>query len=406
MFDLAREIGQTLSNNKLRTALTGISVAWGILMLIILLGMAQGVMNGFNNSFLSQGSNYINIFPGRTSVAYKGYKEGRSIELKSSDLSSIENENGNVVQSMSSTLRGSSEIISSNIDYISSGYEGVYPEEIDKRGIPLTYGRFINNLDMKQKRKVMVLTEQNASILFHTPAEAIGKTVKMKDLTFTVIGVINPRFGQQTYIPFTTASALKGGDPSVDVISVDLKNVSTMEDGEAAENGITSTLARVHNFDPDDGGAVNVWNRFTQHLTMATGLTILELAVWIIGLLTMLSGIIGVSNIMFVSVKERTHEIGIRRAIGAKPFSILLQIITESVAITAIFGYIGVFIGIVVTEALNNAFAGAEWISNPTVDISIAIKVTIVLIIAGCLAGLFPALKALKVKPVEALRDE
>ena len=406
MFDLAREIGQTLSNNKLRTTLTGISVAWGIIMLIILLGMAQGVMNGFNNSFMSQGANYINIFPGRTSNAYQGYKEGRNIELKANDLDAIDSQNGNYVEKSSSTMRGSSVVISSPIDYISSGYEGVYPDELDKRGIPLTYGRFINELDMKDKRKVVVLTEQNASILFKTPQEAIGKQVKMKDLSFTVIGVINPRFGQETYIPFTTAKALNGNDPGVDVIAVELDNVYTMEDGQDAENGIKSTLAHLHNFDPNDGGAVHVWNRFNQHLTMATGLSILELAVWIIGLLTMLSGIIGVSNIMFVSVKERTHEIGIRRAIGAKPHSILIQIITESVAITAIFGYIGVFIGILVTESLNKAFADAEFLSNPTVDISIAIKVTIVLIIAGCLAGLFPALKALKVKPVEALRDE
>lgn len=406
MFDLAREIGQTLSNNKLRTALTGISVAWGILMLIILLGMSQGVMNGFNNSFLSQGANYINIFPGRTSNAFKGYKEGRSIELKDTDLGAIAAENGNFADNVSSTMRGSSEVISSPIDYISSGYEGVYPDELEKRGTPLTYGRFINNLDMQHKRKVMVLTEQNASILFRSPQEAIGKTVKMKDLTFTVIGIINPRFGQETYIPFTTAKALKGNDPEVDVIAVELKNVYTEADGEEAQNDITATLAHLHDFDPADGGAVHVWNRFTQHLTMATGLSILELAVWVIGLLTMLSGIIGVSNIMFVSVKERTHEIGIRRAIGAKPRSILVQIITESVAITGIFGYIGVFLGILVTEGLNKAFQGAEFISNPTVDISIAVKVTIVLIIAGCLAGLFPALKALKVKPVEALRDE
>lgn len=406
MFDLAREIGQTLSNNKLRTTLTGISVAWGILMLIILLGMSQGVMNGFNNSFLSQGANYINIFPGRTSNAYKGYKEGRQIELKGEDLNVIKSQNGNVVDNASTTLRGTSEIISSPIDYISSGYEGVFPDELDKRGTPLTYGRFINELDMKERRKVMVLTEQNASILFHSPQAAVGQLVKMKDLSFTVIGIINPRFGQETYIPFTTAVALKGGDPDVDVIAVELKNVYTLEDGQQAESDITSTLAGLHSFDPNDGGAVHLWNRFNQHLTMATGLSILELAVWIIGIFTMLSGIIGVSNIMFVSVRERTHEIGIRRAIGAKPKSILIQIITESVAITAIFGYIGVFLGILVTESLNKAFADAEWISNPTVDISIAVKVTIVLIIAGCLAGLFPALKALKVKPVEALRDE
>ncbi|MCH5247568.1 MAG: ABC transporter permease [Muribaculaceae bacterium] len=406
MFDLAREIGQTLSNNKLRTSLTGLSVAWGIFMLIILLGMSQGVVNSFNEGFMSQGSNYINIWGGRTSNAFKGYKEGRSIDLKESDLNVIDSRNGNIVDNISSSISGSSVVISSPIDYISSGYDGVFPDELDKRGIPLSYGRFINELDLEHRRKVVVLTEQNAAILFKTAENAIGKQVKMKDLSFTVIGVINPRFGQETYIPFTTALALKGGDSVVDGISVELKNVYTMEDGEKAEGDIKKTLAHTHDFDTEDNGAVHIWNRFNQHLTMSSALNVLQLVVWLIGLFTLLSGIIGVSNIMFVSVKERTHEIGIRRAIGAKPMSILIQIITESVAITGIFGYIGVFFGIVIIEFLGKIFEGSEFIGDVTVDISIAIKVTIVLIIAGCLAGLFPALKALKVKPVEALRDE
>ncbi len=406
MFDLAREIGQSLSNNKLRTTLTGLSVAWGIFMLIILLSMSQGVTNSFKENVMAQGSNYINIFPGHTSQAYNGLKEGRYIDLQDSDLKTVESQNGNYAKQVSSTMRGSSVTISSPKDYISTGYEGVFPDELTKRGIPLTYGRFINQLDLDQKRKIVVLTEQNASILFGSPAEAIGKIVKLKDLSFTVVGVINPRFGQETYIPFTTAKSLNGNDPSINVLAVELKNVKTEEDGTKAENEIKGTLARVHKFAPDDDGAVWVWNRFKQQLQMSTGMQILELAVWIIGLFTMLSGIIGVSNIMFVSVKERTHEIGIRRAIGAKPHNILTQIITESVAITALFGYIGVFLGVLIMELINNVIGETDFMTNARVDISIAIKVTIVLIIAGCLAGLFPALKALKVKPVEALRDE
>lgn len=406
MFDLAREIGQSLSNNKLRTTLTGLSVAWGIFMLIILLSMSQGVTNSFKENVMAQGSNYINIFPGHTSQAYNGLKEGRYIDLQDSDLKTVESQNGNYAKQVSSTMRGSSVTISSPKDYISTGYEGVFPDELAKRGIPLTYGRFINQLDLDQKRKIVVLTEQNASILFGSPEEAIGKIVKLKDLSFTVVGVINPRFGQETYIPFTTAKSLNGNDPSINVLAVELKNVKTEEDGTKAENEIKGTLSRVHKFAPDDDGAVWVWNRFKQQLQMSTGMQILELAVWIIGLFTMLSGIIGVSNIMFVSVKERTHEIGIRRAIGAKPHNILTQIITESVAITALFGYIGVFLGVLIMEVINSVIGETDFMTNARVDISIAIKVTVVLIIAGCMAGLFPALKALKVKPVEALRDE
>lgn len=405
MFDLAREISQSLSNNKLRTTLTGLSVAWGIFMLIVLLSMSNGVTNSFKENVMAQGSNYINIFPGHTSKAYNGLKEGRYIDLQDGDIEVIESQNGNFAEQVSSTLNGSA-TISSNDDYISTGYEGVFDNELTKRGTPLTYGRFINRLDLEQKRKVIVLTEQNASILFGTPENAIGKTVSMKGLSFTVVGVINPRFGQETYIPYTTAKGLNGNDPSVNALAVELKNVKTEDDGTQAENEIKGTLSRLHNFDPEDDGAVWVWNRFKQQLQMGMGMSILEYAVWIIGLFTMLSGIIGVSNIMFVSVKERTHEIGIRRAIGAKPHNILTQIITESVAITAIFGYIGVFLGVVVMEVINKVMGEMEFISNARVDISIAIKVTVVLIVAGCMAGLFPALKALKVKPVEALRDE
>lgn len=187
---------------------------------------------------------------------------------------------------------------------------------------------------------------------------------------------------------------------------VEVDGMKTAEQGERVENDIKSTMSIQHDFAPDDGSAIWLWNRFTQHLQMTDGLDILNMAVWIIGIFTMLSGIIGVSNIMFVSVKERTHEIGVRRAIGAKPRAILSQIIMESVFITALFGYIGVVAGIGVTELLNHIFADSDFLKNPTVTVAIALQITVVLIIAGSLAGLFPALKALKVKPVEALRTE
>lgn len=406
MFDLAREIGQSLSNNKLRTALTGLSVAWGIFMLIILLSMSHGVTNSFKKNVMSRGSNYISIYPGHTSKAHNGLKVGRYIDLQEKDLGTITSINGNYAESASSVVYGSTVTISTSRDYITEGYQGVFPDHMRKGGIPLHSGRFINDADLEHKRKVVVLTKKNASILFNSVDEAIGKTVNVGDLSFTVVGIIDPEYGLNTYIPFTTAKALTGYNPSISEISVVLKNVKTEEDGENAEAGIRETLSRVHNFDKDDDGAVWIWNRFKQHLQMSNGMQILDIAVWIIGLFTMLSGIIGVSNIMFVSVKERTHEIGIRRAIGAKPHNILTQIITESVAITAMFGYIGVFLGVLIMEVINSIIGETDFMTNARVDISIAVKVTVVLIIAGCLAGLFPALKALKVKPVEALRDE
>lgn len=408
MFDLISEIGQTLRNNKLRTALTGFAVAWGIFMLIVLLGMSRGVVNSFNEGRMSQGSNSISVFGGRTSEAFNGYKDGRSIELKQPDINSIKTKNRSNVADAVGVISGSQTIITTPDDYISTGYRGVYPSELISRGEKIIAGRNINEADMHNTRKVVILTENNASILFPgiKPDDVIGRRVSLNDLSFTVIGLINPEFGQDTYIPFTTARMMSGESDDLTEIKVEAGDITTAQEGEAMEDGVRKTLANVHNFSPDDKKAVWIWNRFTQHLTMNRALGILDYVVWLIGIFTMLSGIIGVSNIMFVSVKERTHEIGIRRAIGAKPHNILVQILTESVAITTIFGYIGVFLGIVVTQGLAMAFASSSFIKDPTVDISIAIKVTVVLIIAGCLAGLFPALKALKVKPVEALRDE
>lgn len=200
--------------------------------------------------------------------------------------------------------------------------------------------------------------------------------------------------------------ALSGSNGRVSTINVLAPDMKTQEDADAAEKLVKTTLAREHEFDPTDSGGVYIWNRFTGYLQGMTAMTILEMAIWIIGILTMLTGIVGVSNIMFVSVKERTHEIGIRRAIGAKPRSILIQIITESVALTALFGYIGIFFGMLVLAALAKAFTGMDFIRDPSVTLSIAVEVTVVLVVAGAFAGLFPALKATKVKPVEALRDE
>ena len=200
--------------------------------------------------------------------------------------------------------------------------------------------------------------------------------------------------------------AIKGDDGTVSQADVKIQHVATMADGEEAERDIRRTMAAIHDFDPDDESGIYTWNRFTNYMSGLTAMNILQIAVWLIGLFTLLSGIVGVSNIMFVSVRERTHEIGIRRAIGAKPRNILMQIVAESVVITTLFGYIGIVMGTAVTALIAMILKDAEFLSDPTVDLSTAFQVTVVLIIAGALAGLFPAIKATKVKPVEALRDE
>ena len=406
MLDLFHEIGQTLSNNRLRTFLTGIAVAWGIFMLIVLLGAARGVFNSFESEAGDRGNNRLTIWGGMTSIPYKGYKDGRWISLRTGDIDAIRNDNRETVSSVIAYASVDTAKISTERDYLSDGFEAVYPEAQKTDRVKMKYGRFINGRDIAGLRKVIILHEKNARLLFGNDSTVVGRTVRSMGLAWTVAGVYEHPWRSQSYAPYTTLKALTGNDDEAYQLDVTVEGLTTEEEGNQAEDAIRGTLAKTHEFDPKDRGAVYVWNQFTSYLTSREALGYLELAMWVIGIFTLLSGIVGVSNIMFVSVRERTHEIGIRRAIGAKPRSILTQIVTESIAITTLFGYIGIVLGMVVLEILSTIVGDSEGFKDPSVDIATAVRVTIALIIAGSLAGLFPAIKATKVKPVEALRDE
>ena len=291
---------------------------------------------------------------------------------------------------------------------MSQSYSGVYPSESSRLNPgDLKQGRFINDRDMQEKAKVIVIPMYYAKQLFPPDGEgALGGRVNCNGLSMKVVGVYESRNRRDVYIPFTTARMLSSDQNKLDNLSIDLKNVSTEADGTAAEDGIRETLSSIHNFDPKDDNAIYVGNYFNNSLTGKAAMGILDTCVWVLGILTLLTGIVGISNIMFVTVRERTHEIGIRRAIGAKPRKILTQVIAESVSITVLFGYIGIVLGMMVTQLIAHFVDDGEMLRNPTVSLAIAFEVTLVLIVSGALAGLFPALKALKVKPVEALRDE
>lgn len=406
MFDLVREIGQTLRNNRLRTVLTGISVSWGIFMLIVLLGASRGVTNYFEHAMSSQSNNVISFWSGVTSMPYKGYKDGRYIGLKSSDIDAILNDNPGKVSNVIAFASVDTARISTSLDVLTNGFEAVYHGAQATNGIEMSHGRFINERDIADARRVIVLAAKNARLLFGSDSLAVGKTVQSLGLAWTVAGVYDHRWRSQSMVPYTAYKAVTGNTDDAYELDVTVEGLETEADGKAAEKSIRTTLAQRHEFHPDDPNAVWVWNSFTSYLTNKAANRYLELAVWVIGIFTLLTGIVGVSNIMFVSVRERTHEIGIRRAIGAKPRSVLAQILAESVAVTAIFGYIGIVAGTFVLQIIASVIGDVEGFRNPTVDISIAVKVTVALIVAGAVAGLFPALKAIKVKPVEALRDE
>lgn len=406
MFDLLHEIAQTLSHNKLRTALTGLAVAWGIFMLIVLLGVSRGVYNGFTSMADVETSSSLNVWGGYTTKPFRGYREGRPVKLKDSDKDAIRNVDRQYVRNVSATRVLDSARVSTGRDYISNGLYGHIPQEQKRAKLNMVYGRFLNDRDLDEKRKVVVLEAKNARLLFGDESKAVGGRVDAFGLSWLVVGVYSHDWESGTYIPFTTAMAVEGNDGNVSELFVNIKNVHTEADGTSAEQSVRKALAGAHEFADDDKGAVHIWNRFNNYLRNIQATGILSTAVWIIGLLTMLSGIVGVSNIMFVSVRERTHEIGIRRAIGAKPRSIWLQVVAESVAITTIFGYIGVVFGTAVSAIVSKLTENTDFLKNPTVDLSITLKVTVVLVVAGALAGLFPAIKATRVRPVEALRDE
>lgn len=405
MFDLIAEISQTIKNNKLRTALTGVAVAWGIFMLIALLGVARGVVNNYDEEMQSNASNSIRLWSGSTSIPYKGYKEGRSVRMRDTDMPDILHE-VDAAGSVAVTASASGFNIVGPNDYVSGGFNAVYPDEARTQRINDIKGRFINDRDNAEHRRSIVLPAKNASLLFGDADSAIGKEVKALNLSWKVVGVYEHRWRTTNYVPYETYKAITGNDGYLDQMTVRIDGISTEQEATRAEQEIREVLAKNHEFDPADENAIWFWNQFANMLSQGQGMAYLNMAVWIIGILTLLTGIVGVSNIMFVSVRERVHEIGIRRAIGAKPRNVIAQVLAESIAITTIFGYIGIVAGMGLLELLKPILEEQAGFSNPTVDISIAVEVTIALIITGGIAGLFPAIKATKVKPVEALRDE
>lgn len=405
MFDLANEILQTMRHNKLRTTLTGLSVAWGIFMLITLVSVANGITRSFKEEMMNSDSQKISIWGGTTTKPYHGYREGRNIDLKNKDIDILSHEQRDVVQEVTSELNGTQSGISTNTTNVQAGFTGVFPSVLGLNNLELIDGRFISQGDIDKKAKVMVLPKEYAEQLFPPDGKkAVGQRVECAGLSFLVIGVYESH-RRTIYIPYSTARVFSSDNTNLDQIILLLNGVTEIEQADNIEKDVRHTLASAHDFDPDDESGVWIWNAVSQALTVQGAIGILNIGVWVLGLLTLLSGIIGISNIMFVSVKERTHEIGIRRAIGAKPVKILTQILTESVVITTLFGYIGIVMGTALTEVLAST-VGQGMFDYAHVDLRIAIQVTVVLIVAGALAGLFPALKALKVKPVEALRDE
>lgn len=420
MRDILTEIWATARRNKLRTTLTGFAVAWGIFMLIFLLGAGNGLINA-----TQQNSNrYLNtsmvIFGGQTSKAHKGLKEGRKIELNDRDMEITQERFSDNVEEVGAELDHGNTTMSHGKEYTAANISGVYPNDyiINKRD--MIYGRFINKIDIRDRRKSIVISDDMAKELSPTGnvEDMLGQIVRMEDLAFHIVGIYQvdkSMMGTDAFIPFTTYRTIYNVGDKTGNIVFSFKGLETEQQNETFEQRYRANLNGNHGAAPDDEEAVWIWNRFTQAMQMNTGMGMLRTALWIVGIFTLLSGIVGVSNIMLITVKERTHEFGIRKAIGATPWSILRLIIIESIIITTFFGYIGMVLGIAANEYMNATIGNMKVDSgmftttmfvNPTVGLDVCINATLLMVVAGTIAGLIPARKAAHVRPIEALRAE
>lgn len=414
MFDYLSEVFTTILQNKLRTALTGFAVAWGIFMLIVLLGAGNGLMNAFLRNKEGLVMNTVEVYPGYTSVPYQGMQKGRPISLKNSDLDFTKKVlNEEVDESMSSVSLNNC-TVSYKDESVKLAMDGVYPTALYIEPMTVVKGRFINMRDMNEKRKVVILLEQTARILFPRQ-NPIGKYVTIDGLAYQVVGIGSTKmnFRMYAYMPFTTMQQIYAKGDLVNQLTFTTHNLTTKDANDHFVERYRAVMGMHKAFAPTDKSAIWIFNHFTQYLQQQEGENILKTALWVVGLFTLLSGIVGVSNIMLITVRERTHEFGIRKALGAKPLSILWLIVTESVMITTFFGYIGMVLGIAATEYMNvvggeqtvdSGMFSFTYFSDPTVDLAVAIQATFTLIVAGTLAGVIPAWKAARIRPIEALR--
>jgi putative ABC transport system permease protein len=412
MFDLDKwqEILSTIRKNKLRTFLTGFSVAWGIFMLIILLGSGYGLENGVREQFKGGAVNGIWITSGMTSKPYKGLQPGREIKFTNQDYELVKGTSDKIELISSRVWIWQNNTFSYQNNYGNFTISPVHPDYGEIKELTMLEGRFINEIDLEDYRKVVVIGEIVKSTLFKPPdTTAIGEYVNINNVPFKVIGVFHDEGSEdeqrRAYVPIYTSQRVFSGNNRINQVALTTGDATVEESNELLES-IEKQLAVFHSFDPEDPRALNVWNKAEEFQRTMKLFASIRLFIWIIGIGTIIAGVVGVSNIMLIVVKERTKEIGIRKAIGASPYSIISLILQESILITGFAGYIGLVLGVFLLELVSKNMPPNEMFKNPEADFGIAIGATILLVISGALAGLVPAMRAARIKPIVALRDE
>lgn len=415
MYDLLKELVSTASRNRLRTALTGFAVAWGILILIVLLGAGNGLINAMESNMDGAVTNSIQVWAGAMSKPYDGLPEGRRLQLLDADAAGTKSAFEENVDDVTGTVTLNGATFNGPAEYITGQtLSGVTPEYFHIYKEKLAAGRFIDRPDIDGKRKVVVISKTQQRDL----GVGVGGYIAVDKVKWKIVGILDTEgneAGDEAYVPITTFKAIYPRGDKIETLSFTFHGLTTEQQHKDFEAAYQRSINRRHRAAPDDESTVWLYNRYTSHLTMEQGNNYIRLFLWIVGLFTLLSGVVGVSNIMLITVKERTREFGIRKAIGCSPGELLRMIVAESVVMTTIFGYIGMLLGIAACEYMD-ATLGHEIIDtglfqatmfvNPTVGLGVCIEATAVMIIAGTLAGLIPAWKAARVRPIEALAAE
>lgn len=410
MRDIIDEVLASMQSNKTRIALTGFSIGWGIFILIVLLGAGNGLLKGMMSNFSDATDNIYTITPGRTTLLHAGHERGRIISFTPEDTVWISNTFPQQVTQIAVALSDTTHLAfgkvntQATIDGQTLGFEKV-------EHIKVIEGRLLNATDLESMRKVCVISESIADVLFRNVKQRVGQTILVGKVPFLVIGIYSPNMDiggtiRTVYAPYTTVQKLFCNDNKLSKISLITRSLDDMSSNRAFETQLRNGLARMKEYSPADQTAINLSSDYEAYLNTINILNGIYLFIILIGLATLVSGVVGVSNIMLIAVKERTRELGVRKAMGASNEYIVTLVILESVIITIVFGYIGMILGVGLTQLLSSALSamgGSGIFGAPTVGLGVIFAANAVMVLAGIIAGYVPAKKAISCKLVDAL---
>lgn len=414
MFDIERwqEIFDTIRKNKLRTFLTGLSVASGIFILVILLGFGQGMQNGIKHEFQQDAETSVWVWSGTTSKEYKGMNPGRQIQLRNENYESSSSIFKDYIEYRSPRIFVNDVTVNYGNDALVYGVRGVSAQFQQIENAKISEGRFINFADEKNTAKVAVIGNKIRRDVFKNVEEPLGEFIEISGIPFKIIGF----FGEQEereeeiiFIPVTTAQRVFNGGDRISTMAFTLPPVDNFNQAAAQaiqfKDELRSYLQQVHTVAPDDTSGIGIWSALEEAKRYYSLTGNIKFFFWFVGICTIIAGVVGVSNIMLIVVKERTREIGIRKALGAKPWAIIGMILHESIFVTAISGFAGLIFSMGLLELIG-PHVEVDYIVNPSVNFNVALSTVFVLILAGTIAGFFPAYRAAKIHTIEALRDE